>query len=78
MIIVGLFSLSSPMGMFLGKYIDNSIHPYFLALVGGIFIHISSVIIFESNKNHKMDWQKIILVMFGISLAYFSHLEHHH
>ena len=51
---------------------------YFLAIVGGIFLHISSVIIFESNKNHKMDWQKIILVICGVVLALGGHLFHHH
>jgi hypothetical protein len=45
-----------------------------LALVGGIFLHISSVIIFESNKNHKMDWMKIILVIAGVGLALINHL----
>jgi zinc transporter ZupT len=54
-IIVGIFALSSPLGMLFGDYFNPNLQNYFLALVGGIFLHISSVIIFESNKNHKMD-----------------------
>lgn len=77
-IIVVLFSLSSPLGMLLGKYFNPYFQPYFLALVGGIFLHISSVIIFESNKNHKMDWIKILLVITGACLAMLGHLFHHH
>lgn len=77
-IIVSVFALASPLGMLLGKYFDEELKVYFLAVVGGIFLHISSVIIFESNKNHKMDWQKIILVIVGISLALGGHLFHHH
>ncbi|MBS1548606.1 MAG: ZIP family metal transporter [Bacteroidetes bacterium] len=78
LIIVTLFALSSPLGMLLGKYFNPEYESYFLALVGGIFLHISSVIIFESNKNHQMDWQKIIWVIVGISLALTGHLFHQH
>ena len=49
-----------------------------ILLVGGIFLHISSVIIFESNKNHKMDWQKLFLVIAGVGLALVNHLFHAH
>lgn len=77
-LVVLLFALASPAGVVLGKYFNPNWQPYFLALVGGIFIHISSVIIFESNKNHRMDWAKIILVMLGVALAYLTHLAHSH
>ena len=78
LLIISVFAFSSPMGMLLGKYFDPNLQPYFLAVVGGIFLHISSVIIFESNKNHKMDWTKIILVIVGVLLAYGTHLTHQH
>lgn len=77
-IIISLFALASPFGMIFGRYFDQNLQPYFLALVGGIFLHISSVIIFESNKNHKMDWQKLLLVIAGVSLALVNHLLHSH
>jgi hypothetical protein len=77
-LIVLVFALASPLGMLLGQYFDENLKVYFLAVVGGIFLHISSVIIFESNKNHKMDWTKIILVICGIGLALGGHLFHHH
>lgn len=77
-VIVSVFALASPLGMLLGRYFDEDLKVYFLAVVGGIFLHISSVIIFESNKNHKMDWQKIILVIVGVALALTGHLFHHH
>jgi zinc transporter ZupT len=76
--IIALFALASPMGMFFGDYFDENLQPYFLAIVGGIFLHISSVIIFESNKNHKMDWQKIFLVAAGVGLALLNHGFHAH
>ncbi len=77
-LIVVLFALASPLGMWLGQYFDAGLQPYFLAVVGGIFLHISSVIIFESNKNHNIDWKKILLVVCGVLLAMSGHLFHHH
>ncbi|WP_234047715.1 ZIP family metal transporter [Chryseobacterium paridis] len=76
--IIALFALASPMGMLLGNYFNPDLQPYFLAVVGGIFLHISSVIIFESNKNHNIDWTKIGLVCVGVSLALLMHLSHSH
>lgn len=78
LLIVALFALASPMGMLLGNYFNPEWQPYFLAIVGGIFLHISSVIIFESNKNHNIDWSKIGLVILGVSLALSMHLFHNH
>lgn len=76
-IIIAVFALSSPLGLLLGKYFDPNLKVYFLALVGGIFLHISSVIIFEGSKNHNIDWRKIFLVIIGILLALSGHLFHH-
>lgn len=78
LLIVALFALASPAGMLLGNYFNPDLQPYFLAVVGGIFLHISSVIIFESNKNHNIDWIKIGLVVTGVSLALIMHLFHSH
>ena len=77
-IIISVFALASPLGLVLGKYFNPVWEVYFLALVGGIFLHISSVIIFEGSKNHNIDWKKIGLVILGILLAMTGHLFHHH
>lgn len=77
-LVIGLFAAASPLGMLLGQYLEPGLQPYFLAIVGGIFLHISSVIIFESNKNHNTDWTKIALVILGVALAMFGHTFHHH
>jgi zinc transporter ZupT len=78
LLIISLFALASPLGVILGKYFNPEWEIYFLAVVGGIFLHISSVIIFESSKNHNVDWRKIGLVMLGVLLAMTGHLFHHH
>lgn len=77
-LIILLFAIASPLGILLGQYINPDLQPYFLAVVGGIFLHISSVIIFESNKNHNTDWTKIGLVILGVLLAMAGHFFHDH
>lgn len=77
-LIITVFAVASPLGLVLGKYFNPDLKIYFLAVVGGIFLHISSVIIFESNKNHNIDWKKIGYVVAGVLLALFGHLFHHH
>lgn len=77
-LVIVLFALASPLGIFLGQYFNSAWTPYFLAIVGGIFLHISSVIIFESNKNHNTDWTKIGLVILGVIAAVLLHTTHHH
>lgn len=77
-LVIAFFAIASPLGLLLGNYFNPDFKVYFLALVGGIFLHISSVIIFESNKNHNIDWTKILMVICGIALALISHLSHHH
>ncbi|MDO4763692.1 MAG: ZIP family metal transporter [Flavobacteriaceae bacterium] len=77
-ITISLFAIASPLGILFGDYFPADWRGYFLALSGGIFLHISSVIIFESNKSHKMDWEKMLLVVLGIAMALSGHLFHEH
>ena len=72
------FAAASPLGMLLGEHMNPKWNSYFLALSGGIFLHISSVIIFESNKNHKMDWEKILIVILGVFIGILGHIFHEH
>lgn len=77
-LVIAIFAAASPLGLLLGNYFNPNFQVYFLALVGGIFLHISSVIIFESNKNHNIDWSKILMVILGVGLAMVGHLFHEH
>ena len=73
------FAAASPLGMMLGKYFKSEWQAYFLALSGGIFLHISSVIIFENNsKSHQINWEKMLLVILGVGVALAGHLFHEH
>ncbi len=66
------FALMTPMGTlisntvpFFGEYL------FFInAIVIGIFFHISTVILFESNENHRFNLSKLIVITLGIIVAY--------
>ena len=76
-----LFAIAAPVGFLLGKY--TSIANYTLeisAIVSGIFLHISTVILFEANEGHKFNLKKFGVIVVGFLLAYATvsmHLYHH-
>jgi len=76
--VIFIFTIASPLGMLIGKYFNPEYHAYILAIVSGIFLHISSIIIFEGNKHHKLDLGKIGMILLGILVAYSGHLFHEH
>ena len=46
--------------------------PYFNKVMGiviGIFLHISTTILFESNADHKINKKKMLAVLTGIGIA---------
>lgn len=80
---LGLFALMSPMGYLLsvriGEGTFGSIETYFDSIMGvviGIFLHISTTILFESSVDHKFNLKKFVAVLLGVGIAlagYFSH-----
>jgi len=70
-----LFSISAPLGLYLASnhilpFVENS--EIILALAVGIFLHISTTILFESSEGHKFDLKKFSIVMIGFALAFFT------
>ena len=41
-----------------------------LAVVVGIFLHISTTIIFETSENHKFNIFKLVSILIGCALAF--------
>ncbi len=71
-----VFALMTPIGYFLGHSIDNGtigeIDLYFdrmMAIVIGIFLHISTTILFESSVDHHFNLKKVIAVAAGVGIA---------
>lgn len=64
-----LFAMASPLGYVVGNYLPPQVLSYALALSAGVFLHISTVIIFESVEGHKLKFKKISMVILGFLLA---------
>lgn len=71
---LGLFSLMSPLGIYLSERIEllHEIHEEISALTIGIFLHISTIILFESTENHKFNIKKFAAILLGIILTIFT------
>lgn len=69
-----LFAVMSPLGSWVSQNFSY-IHVYedqITALIIGVFLHISTAILFESSENHKFNLQKFIAILIGFSIAFFS------
>ncbi|CAM1341005.1 ZIP family metal transporter [Tenacibaculum amylolyticum] len=66
-----IFSLMSPLGYFLGETLPFFMehHKEITAFIIGVFLHISTVILFESSENHKFNIQKFTAILLGIILS---------
>ncbi len=74
-----LFALAAPFGFLLGKYTMMADYTFEMsAIVSGIFLHISTVILFESNEGHKFNLQKFMVILIGFLLAYGTVSMHVH
>ena len=71
-----LFALASPAGWLLGERFSEEYLLPVLAVVAGIFLHISTVIIFESSDAHKLKMRKLAALIAGFLLAWFTLHQH--
>lgn len=67
-----LFTLMTPLGSYLQENFEflHQIEKYIHALVIGIFLHVSTTILFESSKNHQFNFSKIVVILLGVFIAY--------
>ena len=77
--IISLFALASPLGSIISHFgisiVDVDIATYYqiiMAIVVGIFMHVSTTILFESDKHHHFNLKKMAVIMFGVVLAILS------
>lgn len=74
-IILMLFGIMTPLGVVIGMVtlpgqIGLNYH-VILAIVVGMFLHISTTIIFETSENHKFNLMKLVSIFIGCGLAFF-------
>jgi zinc transporter ZupT len=69
-----LFALMAPLGVFAGNLFTTlaDFHNEIMAMVIGIFLHISTTILFESSEGHKFSSQKILAIIVGACIAILS------
>ena len=78
-----LFSLMSPLGYLFSEALSNGsigdLDKYFDRIMGiviGIFLHISTTILFESSVDHHFNIRKLVAVLAGIAIALLHFLLH--
>jgi zinc and cadmium transporter len=68
-----LYSAMAPTGMFVSKglsgFLSPEIYTSLLAFVAGIFLFISTTILFENSENHHFSGRKLIAILGGVVLA---------
>ncbi|RMA64143.1 ZIP family metal transporter [Ulvibacter antarcticus] len=68
-----LFAIMTPLGNWIANHYSE-IHTYkteINAVVIGIFLHVSTTILFESSKDHKFNLTKLLTIIMAIVIAYF-------
>lgn len=70
---ITLFALMTPLGSYIADNYDfiSQYYAPITALVIGVFLHISTVILFESSEGHKFNLHKLLVIIVGIAIAYF-------
>ena len=69
-----LFALTTPLGVYSG-YLFTELPNYtnaIMAVVIGIFLHISTTILFESTDGNRFSFQKILTIIIGACIAILS------
>ncbi len=69
---ISLFALMTPLGSYFATNVDF-ISPYLSyinAVVIGVFLHISTVILFESSEGHTFNLRKLLAIVLGIVIAF--------
>lgn len=73
---VTIFALMAPAGYYFSLSLSNGsisgMEPYYNKVMGiviGIFLHISTTILFESSADHKINKKKMLAVLLGIGVA---------
>ena len=68
-----VFAVMTPLGTFVSHFVKGleAYISYINAIVIGIFLHISTIILFESGQGHKFNFSKLFAIILGIAIAYF-------
>jgi zinc and cadmium transporter len=76
LLLLGLFILMAPLGMATGYVFEASgfhaFHDIALALTVGIFLHLSTTILFESGDHHQYKIRRVAAILLGMAFGLFT------
>ena len=82
---ISIFAIMAPLGFYVSYGISTGsiggVENYFNRIMGiviGIFLHISTTILFESSVEHKVSKKKMVAVLLGISIALIGYFTSGH
>jgi len=69
-LLLGVFTAMAPLGALAGSMpVLAKHHDWLLAMVIGIFMHVATTILFETEEGHRVNLQKCIAIVLGAALA---------
>ncbi|KPM31542.1 Zinc transporter, ZIP family protein [Croceitalea dokdonensis DOKDO 023] len=73
LLFISLFAVMTPLGGYLAltSNIIGQFSNELNALTIGVFLHISTVVLFESSQGHAFNLRKLLVISLGIGIAYF-------
>jgi len=75
--LLGVFAAMAPLGMFISSHTVLAHYaPQLMALVIGIFMHISTTILFEASDVHRFNYKKLAFIVIGTVLGVLSVMVH--
>lgn len=73
---ISIYALATPLGLLVGYLLVRSevenmarVYSAILAVAVGIFIHVSTTIIFEADEDHRISWRKASAILLGLALV---------
>ena len=69
---LGVFGVMAPVGLLFGSYLTTHFAfdlDWIMAIAIGMFLHISTTIIFESSEGHKINFMKLLAIVVGFGLG---------
>ncbi|MCG8574219.1 MAG: ZIP family metal transporter [Flavobacteriales bacterium] len=71
---LAIFGLMAPLGLLFGELVKDVLDvagAWLLAIAIGMFLHISTTIIFESSEGHKLNILKLVAILLGFAAGSF-------
>lgn len=68
-----LFALTAPLGLLFGEWVLGAFNvslEWMLAIAIGMFLHVSTTIIFESSEGHKINTYKLLAILAGFGVGF--------